>query len=384
MTVLIDDNSNEPGTHAIVIGVGDYPCLKGGSNPNPFAHHMNMGQLSSPVKSVEQMTEWIRHQMDNNEKPLRSLGVLCSAPDPLQMTQENGNVVNIERASLANVENAIVAWKNRADRHEGNIAMFYFCGHGLSFSDSEMSLLMEDFGSNEHSPMRHAVDLDKLKIGLGQHCKALNQIFFIDACRNTPTPDFLDQYGNSSSGEQIIAGGVARNTRDKIRAVFYATSLGAAAYGQKGRSSLFTQGLLRAFKGSASRGVGNGWEIVIEAIAEAVNKCVQSLSYEGALQYCQSREANKPLTLHRLQGKPEVVVKVVTNDRTLLPEAVFQYESLPLPPALTETRSQPVQAPWWLHLPEGLYAFAAVSQSTQQSIGRFERHIAPPGQEVAI
>ena len=52
MALVLDDQSPEPGTHVLLIAVGDYPHLKGGSAPKQFELHMGMGQLSSPPHSL--------------------------------------------------------------------------------------------------------------------------------------------------------------------------------------------------------------------------------------------------------------------------------------------------------------------------------------------
>jgi len=181
-----------------------------------------------------------------------------------------------------------------------------------------------------------------------------------------------------------VAGGLSRKLRGKAVPVYYAAGLGAYAYGQPGKPTLFTQGLLRAFRGSASREAGNGWEVVSVAIAEGVNKCVESLAFQKMPEYCQSREASRPLTLHRLRDAPEVVVKVSLSDQARLVDALLSCESMPPAPALNERREPPSAAPWWLHLPRGVYAFSATSHTDQSAIGRLEKHVAPPGAEVML
>ncbi len=60
MTVLVDDESQEQGAHVLLVGVGDYPFLKGGSAPEEklFKQNMGMGQLSSRPKSIEELATW--------------------------------------------------------------------------------------------------------------------------------------------------------------------------------------------------------------------------------------------------------------------------------------------------------------------------------------
>ena len=51
MTLVIDNNRNQIGTHVLVIGVGRYPYLLDGEEPL-FAFHAGMGQLTSPPHSA--------------------------------------------------------------------------------------------------------------------------------------------------------------------------------------------------------------------------------------------------------------------------------------------------------------------------------------------
>jgi hypothetical protein len=136
MTVLLDDGTPQPGTHALLIGVGSYPFLKDGSAPpaERFKLHMNMGQLSSPPKSVEHLGRWFlddQNGFHNPDRPLRSLEVLCSATPALELTVPGGAKATIAPAQTQAVRQAILDWKTRAGRHEENLGILYFCGHGL-------------------------------------------------------------------------------------------------------------------------------------------------------------------------------------------------------------------------------------------------------------
>lgn len=389
MTLLLDDQSNDAGTHALLVGVGDYPFLKDGSAAAAlrFAEHMGMGQLSSPPISVVEFARWLKDDvagMNNPGRPLRSLQVLCSGPADIDLALPGLAPTRIGRASTGTVQTAIREWKLRASRNPENMSIFYFCGHGVSYSETENALLLDDFGSNQVDPMSNAIAFDAMKYGLMQHCEARYQYYFIDACRTLPSDRFLDLFGEDSTGIAVIAGRISREIRNKVAPVYFAAGLASAAYGMPGKASLFTQGLLDCFRGSGSREANNGWEVVASAIAEGVNKCVESLAFQKQPQYCQSREAGQPLTLHRLRGEPEAVVKIYTSDENHLPEAILLCESLPAPAAITRSRDEPFDVPWWIHLPRGTYAFSATLRGNPLPLGRRERQVAPPGVEVVI
>lgn len=385
MTVLFDDGIAAPGTHGLLLGVGTYPFLKEGSAPEAerFKLHMNMGQLSSPPRSVEALARWFLDAeggFHNPERPLRSLQVLCSAVPPVALPGPGGAATVIAGARRAAVHQAILDWKARAGRHEENLAIFYFCGHGLSFGEIQNALLLEDFGANHADPMADAIAFDELRLGLMRHSAARYQVHFIDACRTLPTREFTDQYGDTSTGEAVVAGGLGRQMRDKIAPVFFATGLAAAAYGLPDQASLFTQGLLRCLRGVGSRDADDHWDVTVPAVAEGINKCVESLAFQTQPQYCQPRDTGQSFILHRLRSDPEVIVKVFTRDEALLPQTILAHIS----EANVRTERPPLGVPWWVPLPLGRYTFEAVSAANAAVIGQRTKHVSPPGAEVGL
>ena len=389
MTKLFESLAAGPGTHALVVGVGDYPHLKDGSAPPDklFALHMGMGQLTSPEFSVRGFVDWLidgQAGMNNPARPLLSLEVLCSSEQELILPDPaGGDDITVDAATKANFDAAVASWMARANAHQDNLLLFYFCGHGLTYNQGRSTLLLSEFGRNPLHPMAEVIDFQAFRFGLLSRCRAEHQLHFIDACRTRPNNGFLDEYGEEDIGDCVVAGGI-RRLSDKNIPVFYATSLGAAAYGLTGAPSFFTQGLLQAFRGSASREANNGWEVVTTAIAEGVNKCVEALTFQKVDQYCQGSDADKPFALHRLREEPEVVVKVLMNDSTQLEDVLFSCESLPAPPTFSERRQPPVKSPWWLHLRKGQYAFVAESAAHNTVINQRSREVAPPGAEVAL
>ena len=382
MTVLLDDGASQPGTHVLIIGVGAYAFLKGGKGAE-FKHHMSMGQLSSPPESAAELTEWFLDAADgfhNPDRPLRSLQLLCSSDEEVSWPAPGGGTP-VERATTANVKKAIAAWVSRASRDEDNLALFYFCGHGLSFGQTQNSLLLEGWGENILDPMSDALAFDEMRLGLMQQCKARHQCHFVDACRSIPTKDYREVFG-TRTGEPVVAGGVSSRIRNKIAPVYFATGLASAAYGLDKQPSLFAQGLLLAFRGAASRDADDHWDVSVSAMAEGINKGVESLSLQTQPQYCQPLEAGQSLLLHRLRRDPEVIVKVWTRDETLLGKAVLAYTS-----AATTLRKErePRAVPWWVPLPLGSYDFEALTADNLANvIGKRTKNIAPPSAEVRL
>lgn len=386
MTIVFDDNSTDPGTHALLIGVGSYPFLHEGARPaaERLPHHMKMGQLSSPPHSLKAFADWLADAAQgfcNDARPLRSLQLLCSGAAPFTWGLPGQPAGAIDRADMANVRKAIIAWKGRAGRNEENMTVFYFCGHGLQFSASESSLLLEDFGSDHADPMQHALAFTGMRLGLQAQCAAKYQVHFIDACRSQPTEAFLDTYGADSSGQRVIAGALSNAIRSRLAPVFFATGLLSAAYGQPGQPSIFMQGMLKCFRGVGSRENADHYAVIPEAIGEGINKCVESLAFSQVPQFCQPHEAGHPFTFHRVRGEPEVLAKLFTRDETQLSDAIFAHTR-----EGTDARVErpPQPAPWWVPLPLGRYRFEAIRQPGADLIGRLTRDVQPPVTQVPL
>jgi Caspase domain len=379
--VLFDDGLADAGTHVLLIGVGKYPHLPGGTPP-AFAMAMGMGQLESPPESVRRMAEWFMDAASgfhNPDRPLRSLQILCSSKVPLSMQGANGMTL-VDGARMPAARQAITDWKVRSGRNPENMAVFFFCGHGLAFGEVENSLLLEDFGSDVHNPMADAIAFDSMRLGLMRHCTAKYQVHLVDACRSPPTREFLDLYGDNATGDPVLAAGLSRKLREKTAPVYFATGLASPAYGVPGQASLFTQGLLQSMRGPASRDKNNHWEVQISALAEGINKCVASMAFQSQPQYCQPRDTGQEVTLHRLRDMPEVIVKVFRQDEGLLPQTVFAHVHEDLNHR-TE-RTPPKGAPWWVSLASGPYRFEAAAPGLQLALR--SKYVTPPSAEVGL
>src|SRR5690348_1004793 len=125
MTAIHDDASSQPRTHALLIGVGHYPYLPGGG-ATTTATTLGLGQLASPPISAVRLAHWLINEFNNAQAPLGSVELLVS-PAP-------GGALPpwpAEGATLANVRAAYKRWLARCDLNPGNLALFYYCGHGV-------------------------------------------------------------------------------------------------------------------------------------------------------------------------------------------------------------------------------------------------------------
>ena len=251
MTLVIDKDRDQIGTHVLIIGVGRYPHLLDGEAP-PFAFHGGMGQLTSPPNSALEIANWFATNHSHPEKPLRTLQLLISGTPNTFMTPA-GQRIAAEPATLENIRTAVKVWRDYGNSHEENHLVFYFCGHGVS-NGSDQLLLSENFGSDVDSPFRHAVEFWGLHVGM-RDCKAKWQCYLLDACQ-TVSQTYLDQFGCKYFGDPIISRQASSNLQKTEQPVLLACALGAKAYGEEGKASFFAQALLAAFKGAAAQDNG--------------------------------------------------------------------------------------------------------------------------------
>ena len=227
-----------PATHAIVIGVGAYPHLLGGTGTRT-ADHDGMAQLTSPPLSARRLAKLIEKFRDPT-KPLSSVSLLLSEKEPKPFVAPNGAESAVETANADNVTAAIKDWFNRANTDFQNLMLFFFCGHGIS-AGTETALLMSDYGADPLSALDGAINFRLLRLAT-QQCRATEQCFIVDACR--------------ASSDTLVsaefAGRVVIRARPRIPTwpprrfpVFYASSKGDKAYGFPDQPTAYTNALLK-------------------------------------------------------------------------------------------------------------------------------------------
>lgn len=313
MTPVIDQDWEQIGTHVLVIGVGHYPHLLEGESPL-FDYHGGMGQLSSPPNSALELANWFATNHKHPGKPLRTMQLLISGT-PNTFTTPAGQEIPIKPATMENIRQAVKLWRDLGNLHEENHLVFYFCGHGVS-NGFHQSLLSQDFGSDKDDPFIHAVDFQRLHAGMRVNCRAKRQCYFLDACQ-TISQDYLERFGNESSGVAIIAGPLKSNLRKTWQPIIMACALDAKAYGEEAKASFFAQSLLDAFKGAAAKDNGYGeWEINTAQLCDGINAfLVRRLKRGfGMDQAADPGTLAIPFTLHVLDGEPIVPVDIFCGD----------------------------------------------------------------------
>ena len=261
MTAIHEAGQRGAATHALVIGVGGYKHLAGGEEPGE--QNLGLGQLTSPALSARAIADWLLHEFDNQDAPLGTVELLISPPykpkrgrrAPRGVQRARRAARGVERATMANVSAAFRRWFDRCRARKKNVALFFFCGHGVR--KTNLFLLLEDFGEDPNQLFRNAIDFEGVHRGLASRCRARVQCLFADACRQV-APEVLELI--DPRGESFLDG------RHDVffpedAPLFYSTMPTQSAYGLSDEPTLYTQALLWALRGGAGRKLGDSWVV---------------------------------------------------------------------------------------------------------------------------
>ncbi|MFD0123837.1 caspase family protein [Streptomyces virginiae] len=336
MTTVLSHQVDGPALHAFMIGVGYYRHLPGGSGP-VLANPLGLKQVPTPPLSVRAVLDWLTGDYSHpNSPPLGSVELLMSV---------NGRYAykgrHVARATLPNAELAFHRWIQRCDNNPGNVALFFFCGHGLE--RDHHYLLLEDFGRAPQNPMSASIDLNGFHEGMTA-CRADVQLFIADACRQVPW-DLIKTYGGL--GNPLKPPSYSGRNTDRSASILSAAGEGRSAFGDHGQVTHFTQAFLRALRGAGASEDQQGsdeWLVRYNALVTAINRILRDDPPGGIQrQECSSDGPTRDVILARLSGPPLLTVRV-----DCLPPETADFAILKLSSQLRDvTRSrQPCPGPW--------------------------------------
>ena len=307
--VMFHDPAVVPGTHALVIGIGQYPHLIGGDAPAQKTDGLR--QLSSPPISARAMAGWLLTDYHCPAKELASLSLLTSEPAPAPfMNPRTGAAHDVPDADIAAIVVAIKEWKRRGDTSVDNRLIFYFCGHGIS-EGNDMALLARGFSLDDDNPLNNALDFPKLVEGL-RKCQASQQVFLVDACRAS-SDVLISQTGGTFAGQVPLLGGRRPLELPRLEAMtYYATLAGDFSHARPNSVSLFAEATLRALRGAGSDDPTNEWWVNTNRLHEAVVHFMKEPVFAGKVAGVQIPAVNltSGFDLHQLTGLPVVPVYI--------------------------------------------------------------------------
>jgi Caspase domain len=248
-------------THVLIIGVGRYRHLQQGAAPTPGLPAL--GQLTSPPASARALAKWFTDGKLNNKARLGSVELLLS-----DSAGQDFAGAPIDEATRGNIQKAFDQWKKRCDGHPDNVAIFYFCGHGLQ--KDVMVLLPEDFGDSENNRWIQAIDFDRTYRGMAQ-CQAGTQLYIVDACRQLSQTSIKD---TTFGGMPLIAS-ILEAQKPRTAPRLFATAEGLPAFGDNGQVSRLTRALIECLdEGRAAKDAGGRWVIDTLHLGEAVQQLI--------------------------------------------------------------------------------------------------------------
>jgi len=368
-----------PATHAIVIGVGNYFHLSGGSSRKKFTGAGNMPQLTSPPHSAKAIARWLIEEYTHPKKPLASLSLLVSESKKSQFTFKDGTetkTVAVAPATRAQVEPAIRDWHALGNQNPDNLLLFFFCGHGIA-RGTDLSLLLSDFGAEDTAALNGAFDFRRFRQNMDD-CAAREQCYFVDACR--VGSELLIKNDGYAGSPIIESQGITSNAVSTLRQApaFYSTLRGAQAYGETNKASLYTLALLEGLSGAGAGDEEGPWRVRTNILHDAVSFLVKDACQRLGISQLQIAPADDLSSIDlNVINTPSVPVIVTCDPETANVQATLKCEG----PNFKEIR-KPNREPWRLRLPTNSYSFHAQTSTGAET--KRELLARPPFRRVSL
>jgi Caspase domain len=350
MSIVFDAKlpPNTAQTHVLIAGVGDYPHLLGGSkfNQQPAANSFGLRQLTSPQVSAAAFANWLP-TLVNKKAPLGTVDLLLS---PIKYVDGSGNHLIVDPPTMAGLKTAFREWSRRSDANSANVAIFYYCGHGME-KEATTILLPSDFGN----PAEANISANMIDFDLTYSCNLLEssartQLYLIDACRETPTQLLALR---TSPTSLISTMKLQQQPRDAL--VIKATNTGWQAHGDPGTISFFTQALLTCLQKVGARGRnGARWEVATSSLGQAMKYFLQRMKRPGlpSLLCDVAGRSNFDTAIHTLPGAAYVMSSIDCDPEVALAEAQFAIRDGTVP---IDSRNTPLPEPYEVDIPAGEY-----------------------------
>ena len=173
-----------PGTHALIIGVSDYPFTDGPNASTP-GESFELQNLTTAARSASNVAAWLLNEYYNPDVPLASLRVLLSPTAGESIHPDIAAHLDTPApATRAAVEAELRQFRSDCRANPQNAAFVYIAGHGIQLNKRGAVVLLHDFGDPEHvNELQGAIDVAGCHDGMEENGIAQTQIWFCDACR---------------------------------------------------------------------------------------------------------------------------------------------------------------------------------------------------------
>ncbi|MDI5925230.1 caspase family protein [Rhizobium leguminosarum] len=311
---LVHDRAvNGPATRVFLVGISDYPYLKGGSAALA-GWNFDLGQLSSPSASARRLADWFISEFDCPNRPLATVSLLLSEPGQTsaQFTNPTTKVTySVPRGTRIETRDALISALSKVGCDDDQFIL-YFAGHGLSGGVNDF-YLMRDFGADPNDPLEGMINYARLMSGMKSQLPS-QQFFIFDGCRDVAERVEANDTGGTGliTADPKLRFGVARQI---LQCSLHSAEKDALAYGKKGQPSVCAQAFERALRGAAGKRSTNGWNITSGRICEAMGD-FQTLGFGPNSGIVQKPDpaAYKDFSVRGLAGPPRVPVFMRRRD----------------------------------------------------------------------
>lgn len=263
MATIVESTAASPATHALIIGVNDYPHLAGGVKADATVLN-TLKQLTSPVPSATLFANWLLDEQKKLAVPFGSARVLLSGG---KFVRSDNSEITVDTPTFANIKKHFNDWIDACNEHKNCVALFYFCGHG--FINESSYILPEDVCSDKNTPWEDCIDLNATHKGMAR-CRAETQCFFIDACQDLARQALL----TTGPVGRTLASPEKGFTPKREAPVYHSAAEGQRAASQKNLPSDFTVGLIECLKryGASANDGRNPWKVTTTSLGRALGE----------------------------------------------------------------------------------------------------------------
>jgi hypothetical protein len=357
VTTIVDRTTDLPQIHALVIAVDDYPHCGRASvrTGEEWRLASDVRRVTCATPSAELMTRWLVGPANADAIPaaLGSVELLASTGDDFTFDAGDGPVA-IEEATFANVEAAFRRWRERCDLRPDNIALLYFCGHGLNVGGQDV-LLLSDFGDPRYALFRNALDFSGTHQAM-RHCRAEIQLYFVDACRTVPESLAASfRYAGQRFDDPVPP----LPARDNP--IIYSTEPEAVAPAPDGVPTPFAHAVVQALDGLAA-GMQVSWEIRTDSLLPNI-KMIMEWRNRGneQTQVPTSGGICRRGLIKELRSPPMVPFLLGLD-----PNAALGHAELCLSSRRERLSRKPMVVPWEGSATAGSYEYTALFCETEQ------------------
>ena len=366
-----------PATHVLIMGVGTYPHLNGGTGLLTTKHG-GMGQLTSCPESARAFATWVIAEF-NPPAPLASVALLLSEPTPAHFTHPTTHdILDVAPATIDNIETALNAWRDRGDSGAGMRLVLFFSGHGIA-AGRDLTLLAQDYGAKRHNPLDGAFDFRNLFDSM-ELSTAREQLYFVDACR-VGSRSLLS--AGQNNGRPIFQQDMLAPSPPVIRRAptFYSALPGERAFGLPGEPSVFTRALLEGLRAYGADDTDDGqWQVTPTRLSDALEEIMALQAPELGRLPVPAAEHHGRVVIHSLSTPPDGLAIVECDPGEAMSSATLScFED-----TAVRARREPANQAWALRLPEGRYRFVADFPAGPYAHSEVDRRVHPPIMHVRL